>query len=140
MSYTWSQDLETGYALIDTQHKELINAINNLLAACSGGKGRAALNETMDFLSQYTAKHFADEEKLQVQHRYPDYTNHKRLHDGFKLAVADLSRQLKSEGPTIAMVGKVNARIGDWLVSHIKREDKKVAAHLRGEVLMAARV
>ncbi|MDR2671541.1 MAG: bacteriohemerythrin [Oscillospiraceae bacterium] len=131
MAYTWSSDLETGYALIDAQHKELIQAVNNLLAACASGKGRASLNETLDFLLNYTVKHFSDEEKLQVQYHYPDYTNHKKLHDGFKVVVTNLSRQLKTEGPTIALVGKVNASIGDWLVSHIKREDKKVAAHLR---------
>jgi hemerythrin len=118
--------------MIDTQHKELIKAVNSLLAACSSGKGRAALHETLDFLSNYTARHFADEEKLQMQHRYPDYVNHKKLHDRFKVVVADLSRQLKTEGPTVVLVGKVNASIGDWLVTHIKREDKKVAAHLRG--------
>jgi hemerythrin len=117
--------------LIDAQHKELIQAVNNLLAACASGKGRASLNETLDFLLNYTVKHFSDEEKLQVQYHYPDYTNHKKLHDGFKVVVTNLSRQLKTEGPTIALVGKVNASIGDWLVSHIKREDKKVAAHLR---------
>jgi methyl-accepting chemotaxis protein len=126
----WSADLETGNELIDSQHKQLIEALGNLMDACSGGKGRAALAETMDFLEQYTAKHFGDEEALQKQYKYPDYANHKKLHDDFKRVVADLGRQLKAEGPTVALVGKVNANVGGWLVNHIKKEDKKVAAHL----------
>ena len=32
MAYVWSKDLETGNAMIDSQHKELIEAINALLA------------------------------------------------------------------------------------------------------------
>jgi methyl-accepting chemotaxis protein len=129
--FTWSKDLETGNDLIDSQHKQLIEALGNLMDACSGGKGRAVLAETMDFLESYTAKHFGDEEALQKQHDYPDYPNHKRLHDRFKTVVSKLGRQLKAEGPTIALVGKVNADIGGWLVNHITREDTKVAAHVR---------
>jgi methyl-accepting chemotaxis protein len=127
----WSSDLETGNDLIDSQHKQLIEALGNLMDACSGGRGRAVLAETFDFLESYTAKHFGDEEALQKEHAYPDYPNHKRLHDGFKHVVADIGRQLKKEGPTIALVGKVNANVAGWLINHIKREDTKVAAHLR---------
>jgi hemerythrin len=132
MAYVWSKELETGNALIDTQHKQLIQALNDLLAACSGGKGRAAVNTTMDFLATYTVKHFGDEEKLQLQYHYPDYANHKKLHDNFKKFVQDLTAQLKADGPTIALVSKVSFGVGDWLINHIKKEDVKVAAHIRG--------
>lgn len=43
MAYSWTADLETGNAKIDDQHKQLFVAINNLLEACSKGKGRDAL-------------------------------------------------------------------------------------------------
>jgi hemerythrin-like metal-binding protein len=127
----WSADLETGNDLIDSQHKQLIEALGNLMDACSGGKGRSVLVETFDFLEGYTAKHFGDEESLQKQYNYPDYPNHKKLHDGFKRVVADIGRQLKKEGPTVALVGKVNANVAGWLINHIKHEDTKVAAHVR---------
>lgn len=41
MAYKWDISLETGNIAIDEQHKSLINAINELLEACSHGKGRA---------------------------------------------------------------------------------------------------
>jgi hemerythrin len=116
--------------MIDSQHKQLIRALADLIEACSSGKGRATLEDTIDFLEGYTAQHFRDEEELQKQHQYPDRVNHKKLHDEFKVVVADLGRQLRAEGATIALVGKVNTHIGGWLVNHIKREDTKVAAHL----------
>lgn len=130
MAYAWTKDLETGNATIDTQHKQLIKAINDLLEACTAGKGRSVLGSTLDFLSDYTAKHFSDEEKLQTQSGYPDYINHKKLHEGFKATVRDLGQQLKTEGATIPLLSKVNSNIGGWLVNHIKKEDTKVAAHL----------
>ncbi|MEA4988070.1 MAG: hemerythrin family protein [Anaerovorax sp.] len=133
MAYNWTADLETGNITIDEQHKQLIGAINNLLNSCSQGKGRDALKETTTFLYNYTAKHFADEEKLQLASKYPDYVNHKRYHEEFKKVVHDLMSQLDKDGPTVVLVGKVNSSIAGWLLNHIKKEDVKVAAHIRSK-------
>lgn len=133
MAYTFTKDLETGNALIDSEHRQLIDAINNLLAACSTGKGRAELGNITKFLQDYTAKHFSDEEKLQVQSQYPDYQNHKRYHDEFKKVVAGICAKLDKEGPTITLVGEVNSAIAGWLINHIKKEDVKVAQHLKSK-------
>jgi hemerythrin len=131
MAYTWSTNLETGHAMIDTQHKQLIQAINDLLDACSKGKGRDELKKVMDFLLQYTIKHFGDEEKLQQASGYPDYPNHKKLHQNFTQDVKDLAKELDEKGSSIVMVGKVNHVLGDWLIRHIQREDTKVAKYLQ---------
>ncbi|MDR2114943.1 MAG: bacteriohemerythrin [Planctomycetaceae bacterium] len=133
MAYTWTKDLETGNLLIDSQHQQLIKAINDLLVACSSGQGRDTLHQTLDFLVSYTSKHFGDEEKLQQQYQYPDYPNHKKLHDNFKAFVQDLATQMKASGPTITLVSKVTSGVGEWLLNHIKREDTKVAACIRGK-------
>ncbi|MBE6035959.1 MAG: bacteriohemerythrin [Clostridiales bacterium] len=133
MRYDWTSDLETGNNTIDEQHKQLIAAINNLLEACSQGKGRDSLKETTTFLYNYTAKHFADEEKLQLASQYPDYPNHKQYHEGFKKVVREIMDQLEKEGPSLLLVSKVNSSIGGWLINHIKREDVKVAAHIRSK-------
>jgi len=130
MAYAWSADLETGNNTIDGQHKQLIQAINNLLEACSKGQGRTQLSNTMKFLYDYTEKHFADEEKLQLASKYPDYQNHKVYHEGFKKVVRELAKELDEQGPTIVLVGKINSSIGGWLINHIKKEDVKVAKHI----------
>lgn len=131
MAYQFTQDLVTGNAVIDAQHKQLFQAINDLLAACGAGQGRAALEKTTRFLCDYTAKHFADEERLQTQSRYPDYTAHKRYHEEFKKTVAALMKKLEEQGPSVTLVSEVNRAVAGWLTNHIKREDMKVAAHIR---------
>ncbi|MDR2546038.1 MAG: bacteriohemerythrin [Lachnospiraceae bacterium] len=131
MAYVWTEDLATGNTMIDTQHKQLIKMVNDLLEACKSGQERTKLTTTMQFLVDYTVKHFADEEKLQQQSNYPDFANHKKLHEAFKVTVLDLNKQLKAEGATNALVAKLNTSIGGWLVTHIQREDKKVAAHIK---------
>lgn len=131
VAYTFTDDLKTGNATIDHQHEQLFAAINNLLEACSQGKGRAETDKTVKFLYDYTVKHFGDEEKLQQQYHYPDYVNHKKYHTTFTGVVKELMEDLQKNGTSLTLVFKLNQSIGDWLVNHIKKEDVKVAAHIR---------
>ncbi len=131
MAYKWTADLETGNPTIDRQHKELIDAINRLLDACAQGKGRTEIADTLKFLDNYIIRHFADEEVLQTRYGYPDIVNHKRYHETFKKTVKDIVNEFQAGGATVVLVGKVNNAIASWLLTHIKREDVKVAAHIR---------
>ena len=128
--YVWDENLATGNEMIDSQHKVLFQRINDLLEACTEGKGRSEISSAVQFLEDYTREHFSDEEELQRRYQYPDRENHKRYHEGFRKVVHELGQQLEEEGPTVALVGKVNSSVGDWLVNHIQREDVRVAAHI----------
>ncbi len=132
MTFTWSPDLETGNTQIDMEHKELIRAINDLMQACAKGKGRDEIAHTMQFLQNYTHTHFSHEEELQQRYAYPDRMNHKRYHTAFLTVVDGLAKKLHKEGPSIVLVGEINMQLGQWLVNHIKQEDRKVAKHLKG--------
>ena len=131
MPFLWNKDLETGNATIDDQHRQLVEAINNLLDACGTGRTRSELEKTLTLLCSHTSKHFSDEEKLQLQYKYPDYQNHKKMHEQCRIVVRDLTDQLRLNGPSINLVGKVNNSIGNWLINHIKTQDKKLAEHVR---------
>jgi len=131
MAYIWTKELAIGNSLIDAQHKQLVNSVNELMDACLRRKGRASLSATLDFLIDYTLKHFSDEENIQLQYRFPEYASHKRLHESFKVSVVELAQQLKAEGATVALVAKLNSNLGGWLVNHLKVEDKKIGDHIR---------
>lgn len=131
MAYKWSGDLLTGNKQIDTEHKELLNAINNLLDACSVGKGRTEVESTVKFLTSYTKTHFSHEEALQRKYNYPDYNNHKKEHTQFIETIEDIQRKLLSNGPSVILVGEVNSKVASWVIRHIKKEDVKVAKHIR---------
>jgi len=131
MAFTWNPTLETGHPAIDSQHKELINAINNLLAACQQGLGADKVGTTLDFLVSYTKRHFGEEEALQQKSNYPDISNHRNLHAAFVKVIMDLSVELKQAGPTPVVINKIIRNVGDWLINHIQQQDVKVAAHLK---------
>ncbi len=130
MAYDFDKTLETGNTLIDSQHKELIASINRLLDACSQGKGREEIKNTISFLKNYTDKHFGDEEVLQQKYKYPDIVNHKNLHQTFKDDVKKISEEFEQNGTSIALTFKVNS-IAAWFINHIKVQDKKVVAHIK---------
>jgi len=133
MSLKWKDEWSIGHEMVDSQHKELVDAVSNFINAYYAGKGADVIGETMDFLLGYTVKHFIDEEALQWSSNYPDYQNHKNLHEAFKVKAKELSDKLKEEGPSKMLVMKINSTISEWLVNHIVREDKKIGEHLKAK-------
>ena len=130
MRYEITNDLLTGNILIDSEHRQLFQAVNSLMDACSAGKGCTELEPTVKFLTAYVAKHFADEENLQINSKYPGYTAHKLFHENYKKQLASATNNLLTSGSNIATLSKINMIVGT-LVSHIRTEDKKLALHIK---------
>jgi hemerythrin len=131
MAFVWNSALETGHPVIDSQHKELVKAVDNLLTACQKGQAANKVDDTLNFLISYTKRHFGEEEKLQLQSNYPDLQNHRKLHADFVVVVANLAAELKQTGPTPTVINKIIRNVGNWLISHIQKEDAKIAAHIK---------
>ena len=131
MKYELTDDLLTGNALIDSEHRELFAAVNNLMDACTQGKGRDQIQKTVQFLGDYVAKHFRDEEGLQTKSNYPGYPAHKQFHDGYRRKLAETTQVLTREGPSVKALGDLKGVVA-ILVSHIRTEDKRLARHIKG--------
>jgi hemerythrin len=127
----WDSSLEVGFELIDNQHKQLVEAVYDLIDNFDGAHSGEGLKKSMDFLNSYTIKHFFDEEQIQQKYKYPDFQNHKKLHDGFKEVVKNFSHRLIREGASQELAEEVHKKIYDWLVNHIKIQDKKIGQHLK---------
>lgn len=130
MRYELTKDLETGNALIDTEHRQLLKAASDLMEACSQGQGRSQLEPVIDFLTSYVNKHFGDEEGLQVRSKYPGYMSHRQFHESYKQQLGAVALDMKNQGPTIAILSRLNQHVG-LLLNHIKIEDKKLASHVK---------
>jgi hemerythrin len=129
--YVWDESFKVGEPTIDAQHKELFAAINRLIKTCEDGKGHEELKGSIDFLNNYTIKHFFEEEQLQQKYKYPDFENHHKIHETFKKLVRDLSVRWIMGGASNDLANEVREKIGDWLAVHVKGEDVKVGAHIR---------
>ena len=127
--YEFTKKMETGNAMIDKEHRELFQAVNKLLDACSAGKGRASMDETIQFLNNYVDQHFSHEEQLQRQSGYPNLAAHRVFHEKYKQTLKEITARISVSGPTITELGKLNGHIS-VLVSHINTDDKKLGAFL----------
>ena len=129
--YQWDFSLETGDDKIDSQHRQLIDTINQMTEAHQQGKGKEEIEKTLDFLTGYTILHFSNEEKMMMDSKYSEYTQHKRYHDEFKETVGNFTQRLANEEITDDLVNSLIFTLGDWLFRHIKGEDLRMAAYVR---------
>ena len=128
--YEVTPDLETGNDLIDSEHRMLFDALNDLMDACSSGQGRNKIGETAEFLADYVDKHFSDEEDLQRKNQYPHYRAHHDFHVNYKHKIRELANSIRANGPSVKNLGEINAQ-ASVLINHIRHEDKRLAAFLK---------
>ncbi|GMO26675.1 MAG: cache domain-containing protein [Termitinemataceae bacterium] len=131
--YAWDGTLLVGQEMIDSQHKELFAKINTLLQAMHEGKGKNELKKAMDFLNDYTIKHFFEEEQLQKKYEYPDFENHHILHEGFKKTLRGLFHELLLKGVSEKLLADVKRKVAGWLIAHIKVQDVRLGAFIRSK-------
>jgi hemerythrin len=133
MAFVWRPELATGNAVIDNQHQQLFAAADALFNACQIDRERQEVEKTLAFLADYTSQHFADEEALQATYNYPGYPAHKQAHVAFTERVQGLAAKLSQDGPTDDFISEVYIAIGEWLLSHIRDDDLKMAVYIQGK-------
>lgn len=131
MAMTWTSDLATGIEEIDSQHKELFRRINNLLDACSRGRGKGEVGEVLRFLEDYIVSHFAAEERYMQEYLYSGTTSHMKEHREFMNKFFHLKELFETDGPGVHIVISTNHIIVDWLRTHIRKLDKALAVFLK---------
>lgn len=126
----FSENLITGNEMIDSQHQELIEKINDLLKSCEKNNDKMVAIKTLDYLDDYVNYHFTAEEQLQRDIGYPEYEKHLKQHEIFKQVIKDLDEMLQEEeGPSPLFVKKVNEKVIEWLYVHIEGFDRSVAEY-----------
>jgi hemerythrin len=126
----WTPDLSVGVEQIDNQHKELIRRMNAFFESMNTDN-QAKVMEMLGFLGDYVVSHFRDEEALQIKHNYPGYAAHRKLHQAFMADVKQLSDDISKGGFTVATKSLVGSTLTNWLMLHIRKEDKAVGAFIR---------
>lgn len=126
----FDETLVTGNEMIDSQHKELIDKINELVRSCETKAELSTAVKTLNYLADYTDFHFAAEEKLQEEIGYPGIEEHKKKHEEFIRTIVELHEMLEEEeGPSKAFAEKVNEKVIEWLYKHIQGFDSSVAVY-----------
>ncbi len=123
----WNETLATGHDVVDADHRQLIDSLNELEASLREGAGTETIGKILEFLNHYTREHFAREEAYMQKIGCPAYAENCREH---ALLVSRLDTWLErlNEGTSITLVLEVHREIANWIRSHILKTDCKLRA------------
>ena len=119
----WNTELEVGLDQIDSQHKQLINIINELTIAVEYNQPNSVLLPIVDKLQVYANLHFKAEEDLFTSYNYPGRADHEAEHATFIGSIKYIRRQC--EIIDTSMSTKIRDFLLHWLCTHIKVNDKE---------------
>ena len=132
----WTPALEVGFAKIDEDHRELIDALNGLHAAMDQGQDKAELAKVLKFLRDYTVSHFQMEEALMIKYGYPGASAHFAAHAELVLKVCDFIVDFRAD--RVALTEALLEFLATWLVGHILDKDHELGIYLRARGVIAA--
>jgi len=124
----WHESYNIGVENVDQQHQELFRMVTNLQESLSKPNLNKEIISTLIFLAKYTQQHFSDEEALMAGIDYPEVERQKSLHRQMIKKVNDAIGGIKQRKP-IDVFSFVDFLI-DWLLNHIRQEDKKIGEYI----------
>jgi diguanylate cyclase (GGDEF)-like protein/hemerythrin-like metal-binding protein/PAS domain S-box-containing protein len=115
----------TGVKIIDDQHRQMVQMVNDLNRFIAEGRDDAGLQNLFSELLAFTGTHFATEEMLMAHYGYPGVEEHKRQHVSLLSDLQDIAGQF-NQGAELRLLQSIK----DWLLGHIQHADKPLGAYL----------
>lgn len=123
MSLAWTEQWSVGNSMIDSDHKNLVDLVNNVEHALRMGN-RLALSLAFKQLWNDVEVHCMNEERIAQAVNFP-LDNHKRTHQYLRDELQYIRDELEdkcgvwSEGA----IEHFTRFLGDWLIEHVTGED-----------------
>lgn len=126
--FPWNKNFDTGIAIIDEQHKKLLELVNTLAKHFVNQADVITLNSVFDELTAYTIYHFETEEAIWHQYFPNDELEiaHKATHQKFIDEIVKF-RDAESTVGTEQVIESVLSFLTQWLAFHILDNDKRMA-------------
>ena len=126
-----TDDLLTGIAAVDEQHRQLFAWGNALLFPEDGELSKDELNNGLVYLDAYVSFHFATEEQAMDRMAYPRADAHHWQHTHFRREIRLLQERALSAGPSQAVALQLHYLLYDWFAGHIRFSDAQLATWIR---------
>lgn len=132
--FTWSEQFVIGIPSVDSQHRHLVDLLNQLDDMVAIGEDHDAILSLISALTDYSQYHFSHEEQLMFEGGYDKilYAKHCLEHQQFIERVASESAKLASEPELV--INELLAFLVAWLSEHILVSDKQMALMLRKQI------
>ncbi len=127
---SWTDELATGFSLIDLEHRLIFEHIAIILTAGEGADGRRAARAALDDFETHVAAHFERERALMKAVEYPGIASHLLAHEVLTTYVRELKRVMAKREASEDDVGTAVRLIANALVAHTSTHDRALARYL----------
>jgi hemerythrin len=122
---TWSDKYKLNLGIVDEQHENLFELVNQLYDSVVKGEEQNALGLILENLINYTVYHFETEEELFELFNYPKLEEHKKEHNDLANQVLDLQQRFLDHEITITY--DILDFLNEWLKDHTTHSDMEFA-------------
>lgn len=141
----WDEKYSWGIQEIDDQHKEVINAVNELYVACKDNTIKENIIDLIEKLDYYISIHFKTEEKYAIVYGFKKieqllsehkffigiYTEIKNIYKDYSLLNNSSDSQYKH---VYIFAVHLNQTLIGWLNVHLNTIDKELGEFLKGKI------
>ena len=119
---------------MNRDHAEFVAMRGQLLDLISAQAPENDVDTLLDELLSHTRHHFAEEERLMQETRFPPYAMHKGEHDH---VLADMSAHIgrwKEGCDKAALRDWIDHEVGNWFVTHVGTMDLVTAGYVATKI------
>ena len=129
----WNDEtMALGIPIIDEQHKNFLNIINQLQLVIASHSQEKRLMDIINELINYAIFHFKTEEEFFDKLNYYGKEEHKKEHKEFLEKFLELKKTIEDElisfkKNAVQIANEIYTFMIDWFLNHISGTDKKYA-------------
>ncbi len=116
---TWDDRYKTGEESIDKQHQLLFEFFNNFEDGIQKSRGRSYVEQSFQFLNDYTKAHFGYEENCMNRFKCPFAAKNKNAHKEFSQALKVFQNKLQTDGYQDILLNEIHDFVEQWITNHI---------------------
>lgn len=120
----WKDEYNTGFVIIDQQHKKLFDATNVLYSRLQENKycNNNIIEVLYVELREYISEHFSLEEELMSINKYKNATKHKEEHNFFIVKINEIHEEILNG--RVDKIIDLRDFLKHWFIRHIQTTDK----------------
>ena len=123
---SWSDDMSTGIAKLDKEHKRLYKILEDFQNAVLDGLGRDEVAKRYEMFAAYVGSHFLREEVIMRENGYPGQEEHQLLHEELTRLILDMNKDERYVFPD-----ETWTRLDRALSRHFLEADSSLADYLK---------
>ena len=120
---TWKPEYSVNDTALDNHHQKLFHILNTVYENVMTSPELDRILPKVDELSAFTTHHFSTEEQFMRENGFPGIDDHIAKHREFTKSIDAL--RSRYNGNDLEVSRDLIILLGDWLLQHVLKEDRK---------------